>query len=246
MKLLECKVRENKKVAENYYTLSMNSCNLGYIEPGQFVMVKVNGVETLLRRPFAVYNYEEGGVLEILYKVVGKGTRLMTTLREGDHVSVLGPLGRGFPTMCEGRAVLLSRGVGIASLTYLGRKLRDLGCDVITIASFKSKKEDLASDNEIVRSFSSRLIVLYDEDGSSEVSNVKRLLYEANPSVVYTSGSKRLIRLLKEMPFKAYASVEERMGCGLGACLACAVKTINGYKLACKEGPVFDVKILEV
>ncbi|WP_434731335.1 FAD-binding oxidoreductase [Thermogladius sp. KZ2Tp1] len=247
MRVAECLVVSNTGVARGYKRLVLGGCSLGRVDPGQFVMVKVDGREVLLRRPFTVYDYdEERGVLEILYKVTGRGTRAMAELRESDVVSVLGPLGRGFPLDCPGKALLLARGVGLASLTYLGKKLREAGCSVVTVGSFRGRGEDLATGNKLVEGFSSRVYVLYDEEGTSSLENVRRVLFEENPSAVYTCGSKRLIRLLKQTPFKAYASVEERMGCGLGACLSCVVRTVHGYKLACRDGPVFDVRELEV
>ncbi len=245
MRLVECPVTHNLRVRPGYHILGFRCGELGSIEPGQFITVSVDGVGTILRRPFSIYRvFKNNEIIEIFFKIVGKGTKALSELKEGTLVSILGPLGKGFPLYEGVTAVLLSRGVGLASLALLGDRLKKLKSKVITIASFKSRDVDLVSDNEYVNSFSNKVIALYDEDRSSDVENVRRLLNEIKPDVVYTCGSKRLVRLLKELPYEAYVAWEERMGCAVGACRSCVVKTITGYKLTCYDGPVFNVKEL--
>jgi len=245
LKLVECSVTHNLRVRPEYHILGLECGELGSIEPGQFITVSVDSVEMVLRRPFSIYRvFENRGVIEIFFKIVGKGTKALSELKEGMTVSVLGPLGKGFPLYEGVTAVLLSRGVGLASLALLGDRLKGLKSRVVTIASFKGRDADLASDNEYVKSFSDEVIVLYDEDRSSDVENVRYLLNKVKPDVVYTCGSKRLVRLLKELPYEAYVAWEERMGCAVGACRSCAVRTVAGYKLTCYDGPVFNVRDL--
>ncbi|MEZ0393468.1 MAG: dihydroorotate dehydrogenase electron transfer subunit [Desulfurococcaceae archaeon] len=243
VRLVDCVVAENVEVARDTFLLRLGECDVGRVEPGQFVMVKVDGLEIPLRRPFSVYDVDEvSRSIKVLYRVVGRGTAAMAALRAGDVVSVLGPLGRGFPVKEKARAVLLARGVGMASLVLLGKELKARGNRVVVIASFRDREQDFASRDPLIRSFADELVALYDAEGTSDVSNVESLLRSLGPDVVYTCGSRRLARLLQKLPYEAYVSLEEVMGCGLGACMSCAVKTVTGYRLVCRDGPVFDVR----
>lgn len=246
MDLHECIVDSNIQVSLDVHVMELR-CYIGDIKPGQFVMVKVNSIETLLRRPFSIYRaHKDSRGFSLLYKVAGRGTHYLSKVKTGGVVNVLGPLGRPFPVRSNVTAVLLSRGVGIASLAYLGYELKKNNCNVITIASFKSRVHDIVSNNEYISSFSDKIISLYDEDGTSELSKVEQLLNSIRPDIVFTCGSKRFVKMLQKYPFEAYVSWEERMGCGLGACLSCVVKTVHGYKLTCKDGPVFNVREIVV
>jgi dihydroorotate dehydrogenase electron transfer subunit len=199
------------------------------------------GKDMPLRRPFTVYRINSG-ITEVLYRVVGRGTELFSVLRSGDVISCFGPKGISFPIMDEGKSLLLGRGVGIASLAWLGSTLKEYGMNVFTIASFRDKSSSLV--NEYILGFSDITSEIYDEDGTSSVDNVFRLINEISPAIVYTCGSKRLARMLKDMPYEAYVSLEERMGCcGLGSCYTCVVQKNDGeYIRSCKEGPCFNVR----
>jgi len=245
MKLLDCLVTYNIKVKPEYHILGLKCDEMELVKPGQFITISVDKHEHILRRPFTIYRViEEKRTIEIFFKTVGIGTKFLSESRENSILSVLGPLGNGFPLYERVTAVLLSRGVGLAALALLGEKLKKLGNKVITIASFRDKSTDLVSYNEYVRSYSDKVFVLYDENGTSELDNVKHLIRNIEPDVIYTAGSKRLAKLLQTLPYEAYVSWEERMGCGIGACRSCVVKTLTGYKLTCSDGPVFNVKDL--
>ena len=120
----KCKVLEHKELGSGYRYLKFAAPGIAEsAQPGQFVHVKVPSLEkSALRRPFSIFN-AEGGELEILYKEVGRGTAAMGTIREGDEVEVMGPLGHGFPTQCKGTALLVGGGFGVAPLYFLARKL---------------------------------------------------------------------------------------------------------------------------
>lgn len=242
-KYMACRVSYVYGVKPSYYILGLEDCSLGRIDPGQFVMVYIDNIETILGRPFTVYRtYEGEGKIEIFFKIVGKGTRFLSSLRIGEKVGVLGPLGKGFPIYEGKTAVLLSRGVGLSSLAMLGDALKRRSSRVITIASFRNREADLASDNEYVKSYSAEIITVYDEDGTSDLENVRLLIEKFKPDVIYTCGSKRLVKLLQKLPYPAYVSWEELMGCGVGYCKGCPVKTTTGYRLVCIDGPIFNVK----
>ena len=239
------KIIGNEPVKGGYYLMSFESERMLSALPGQFMSLSAPGrmgVDMPLRRPFTVYRLNSG-ITEVLYKVAGRGTELFSTLRPGNAISCLGPKGNSFPIGSqEGKFLLLGRGVGLACLAWLGHELKKSGKGVATIASFRDKSSNLV--NEYIRGFSDAVYEIFDEGGTSSVENVKRLIDEISPAVIYTCGSKRLARMLKDMPYEAYVSLEEHMGCcGLGGCYTCVVKTSGGeYVRSCKDGPCFNVK----
>ena len=237
------KIIRNTEIKSGYFLMEFESENMLSMLPGQFMSLSAPGQmgqDMPLRRPFSVYRINSG-VTEVLYKVVGRGTVLFSKLRTGDVISCFGPKGNPFPIKQEGKSLLLGRGVGIACLALLGNALKENGKSVVTIASFKDDSSDLV--NEYIRGFSDITRVIYDDDGTSSIENVAQLIYEISPAVIYTCGSKRLARMLKGMPYEAYVSLEEHMGCcGLGSCYTCVVKKNDGeYIRSCKEGPCFNV-----
>ena len=238
------KIIRNSEIKSGYFLMGFESEGMLSALPGQFMSLLAPGEmgqDMPLRRPFTVYRINSG-VTEVLYKVAGRGTKLFSGLRTGDVISCFGPKGAPFPIKEEGKSLLLGRGVGIASLALLGSALKENGKSVFTIASFKDESSDLV--NEYIQGFSDITRSIYDEDGTSSVENVARLINEISPAIIYTCGSKRLARLLKDMPYDAYVSLEEHMGCcGLGSCYTCVVKNNDGeYIRSCKEGPCFNVR----
>lgn len=232
----------NEEMKPGYRIMGFRADSLRNARPGQFLSISTpNALKEgrLLRRPFTLYRLEDNRV-QVMYKIVGTGTRLLASLEAGAEINVLGPKGNGFPILEKGRVLLLARGVGLASLVFLGETLAKQGGEVITVGSFKDQRSDLV--DSVVKTFSKRLYTLFDTDNSSALDNVERILLQEKPAIVYTCGSKRLIRMLQQMNVQAFASLEERMGCGLGACYGCAVKTLEGYKRVCYDGPCFDVR----
>src|SRR3990172_5151906 len=118
---------ENKKIVSSYYKMRFSCDNFSVASPGQFVMIKVNNsYDPFLRRPMSIYKIDKKrGEFEILYQVVGKGTNIMSELKKGDEIDVLGPLGRGFwiPEKIE-RAIIVAGGIGVAPMVALSEKLR--------------------------------------------------------------------------------------------------------------------------
>jgi dihydroorotate dehydrogenase electron transfer subunit len=240
MKVSTHSILYNNEIKKGYFLMGFECNTLKKAEPGQFITMSVDGIEANipLRRPFTIYKINNSTV-EILYKLVGKGTKLFSTLKPGDSINILGPLGNSFRMFENSKIILLGRGVGLASLACLGDSLKKLGCDITVIASFKDESSNIIDD--YIKSFSNDIIVVEDEDGTSSCDNVRKIIEGINPDVIYSCGSKRLLRMLQKMKYKSYVTLEERMGCGLGACLTCAIKTPSGYKRVCKDGPCFDV-----
>ncbi|MCL1875038.1 MAG: hypothetical protein FWF87_02110 [Synergistaceae bacterium] len=246
------KIIENTEVKGGYFLMSFRSEHMLSAKAGQFMSLSIPGKmgkDMPLRRPFTVYRLHKG-ITEVLYKVAGRGTELFSTLRAGNVISCFGPQGNTFPVrQSESGAdmnILLGRGVGLACLAWLGSTLKENGSKVTTIASFKDAQSNLV--DKYIRGFSGAVHEIYDEDGTSSIDNVARLINEISPAVIYTCGSKRLARMLKGMPYEAYVSLEEHMGCcGLGSCYTCVVKASDGeYIRSCKEGPCFNVLEVEI
>ncbi|HPQ45097.1 MAG TPA: dihydroorotate dehydrogenase electron transfer subunit [Syntrophales bacterium] len=229
--------------------------------PGQFVMVRMEkGGDPFLSRPFSIYSaYSHGSntYIEILYKVVGKGTEAFSELREGDTLKILGPLGKGFDIPPTGKtAVLIAGGVGIAPLSFLAEYYRknSSGTDVICYLGAGSseslagleKIEDLCSTVKISTDDGSRgyhgpVTEPFKEDMDRYLDDRTRI-YSCGPNPMLKS----LQKLLLNRTYACQVSLEERMACGIGACLGCVVKitsdeTGEGFMRVCKEGPVFDI-----
>ena len=217
-------------------------------KPGQFVMVKVGTtLDPFLRRPFSIF-YQEEDTISLLYKVVGKGTSLMTTWEPGDKVSILGPLGKGFKIFSSELQWLVAGGAGIAPLCFLGQQLKEKGIDFETIWGLRYK-----ITNALITLVQEKLgeVVIYTEDGSLGyqglvTEGVKKLGQKTKPNGIYACGPLPMLKALntwineKNIPMQI--SLEANMACGVGACLGCVVETKEGYKKVCQQGPVFNVK----
>lgn len=225
------------------------------IVPGQFILIRISrqSSDPLLCRPFAVYK-ARNGIIEILYKIVGKGTQILSGKSVGETLDIIGPLGNGFPIDGDfNTAILVAGGMGIAALMHLAEKLNHL--KLITLIGACSK-EKIIGEKDLVEIGSEVLIAT--EDGSCGhkglVSNIlENLLLEEDfrkqNSCIFACGPipmlKSVSRIAIEHSIPAFVSLEERMACGLGACLGCAceVRSSNGhkqYKMVCADGPVFS------
>jgi len=229
--------------------------------PGQFVMVRMKSCDQpFLSRPFSIYSVYSHGkntFLEILYKVVGKGTEAFSRLREGDILNILGPLGKGFdiPSECD-KIVLIAGGVGIAPLSFLAEHCeKDSNHAEIICYMGAGSLEALVGMDRINGICS--VVKISTDDGSwghpgpvTELFERDMELYLGNDSRIYSCGPNPMLRslheLLRDRHVACQVSLEERMACGIGACLGCVVKTkSDGLVRVCKEGPVFDINSIE-
>jgi dihydroorotate dehydrogenase electron transfer subunit len=224
--------------------------------PGQFFQLlcpSPDAIEVWFRRPQSVYRVERSsGRLEFLYKVVGRGTQGLATLKPADMLDMVGPLGRGFTIDRQWKnIVVLGRGVGLATMAPISQLAGQMGVRITAILSARSPELALAAD--LFESVGTVIKVL-DTDGSSAVENVeailRRLIRENKADAFYTCGSNRLLQLMKriarEHGIPGQAAMEQIMACGLGPCYIC-VRTfeIDGKKemrRVCVEGPVFDLQ----
>ncbi|MBW2137987.1 MAG: dihydroorotate dehydrogenase electron transfer subunit [Deltaproteobacteria bacterium] len=225
------KVLFNKKIASDTYCLGLEAPKIaGTAKPGQFVMVRIRpGYDPLLRRPFSVAGVT-GDTVHILYRVVGKGTAIMVDIHEGHVLDVLGPLGKGFVTDKQGgKCLLVGGGIGVAPLYFLASTLE--GKDVEFLMGFRTSQDFFVYEPLAGKGF--RVSVATDDGSKGYTGPVTGLLEtslertEAAPVSVFACGPKAMLRriaaLCKSSKIPCQVSLETTMGCGLGACLGCAV-----------------------
>lgn len=220
------------------------------LAPGQFVHVRVPSLEpSALRRPFSVFDAAEGRVT-VLYKTVGRGTLALNGVKPGDEVGVLGPLGRGFPVECDGAALLVGGGYGVAPLHFLARSLKASGHDnVIAFIGGRTSNDLLAVDELRALGVDVRLAT---NDGSAGVKGLvtdplddelARLRADGRKFELFACGPDPMLKAVAMRAngtgAKGWISMDRHMICGVGACYACIQKTVRGNSRCCVEGPVF-------
>jgi len=248
MFLEDVKVLENRYVGDKYYLMKVRAPKAAKAaKAGQFFMIKCNDSVRVLRRPISLHNADAADMtLEFYYEQVGKGTAEFAHLQAGDEINIQGPLGTGFDTDVEGKKVILvGGGMGMAPLKLLAEKLSEKN-DVNFIAGGRDK-----GAVEIVKNFHVENIIIATDDGSvgrkgNTVEVLKDMLSEGKYDVVYTCGPHGMMLAVADTAHKAgvrcQISLEERMACGVKACVGCSIKTKAGMKKVCADGPVFDAE----
>ena len=241
MKQLTFEIKSNEQIAKNVYRMQLGGDTAGIL-PGQFVNIRVQG--QFLRRPISVCNIADG-ILTIIYKVVGVGTEAMSHLPVGTQLDVLTVLGNGYDLSKAGDAPLLvGGGVGVPPMFMLARQLREAGKKVRVILGFNTQDEVFYEDE--FRALGCDVTVTT-VDGSHGVKGFVTNAVDGQQSYYYTCGPLPMIKaLIQTLGTHGEVSMEERMGCGFGACMGCTIQTTIGPKRVCKEGPVFDAAILQL
>jgi dihydroorotate dehydrogenase electron transfer subunit len=250
----KCTVKENKLFSNGFGRIMFDAGEIAKAStPGQFVMVKCwQGNVPFLPRPFSINNADrQNGSLEILYKIVGKGSKLLSELSTGDSAMIHGPLGNGFVIPEDaGRIAVVGRGVGAAPMLYLAAEAIRKSVEVYAFLS--ASREDLIFDKDKYTKLGAKVFSTCDNNVLVTDYLVEQL-QDKKFDAVYTCGSKRLMREIKRLKdihgFDAYVSLEEHMACGIGACKGCICTTYKDdgstqYERVCKEGPVFPVERL--
>ncbi len=233
MKQIFFRIQSNEKIAENVYKLVLIG-DTSDIFAGQFVNIKIDG--TFLRRPISVCDIN-GGTLTLIYKVVGKGTEILSKLKDGILDTLTG-LGNGYDlAKSKDAPLLIGGGVGVPPMYYLAKKLIDMGKKVTVILGF-NKAEEVFYAKEF-ESLGAKTIVTT-VDGSVGIKGfVTDAIKDLDYSYVYTCGPEPMLKAVhKSIKTSGQFSFEKRMGCGFGACMGCSCKTIYGNKRICVEGPV--------
>ena len=242
MKITEL-IEKPLEVSEEHYLLKIKSDEKPL--PGQFINIRVqDGTDPLIRRPFSVFNYENS-ILEIIVKVAGRGTRILSSRSPG-MIDIIGPLGKGF-TLPENRNVLIAGGgVGNAPLYYLSKVLSERGCRITYL--YGANRADNIFLEKYYSSASDEFFLFTDDGSKGErgyvTSGIETLLHRSQKKfdIIYVCGPLAMIKKSSEITgdIPLEVSMENYFGCGIGLCMGCSVETLNGLKRACVEGPVFN------
>lgn len=251
-------VEFNEQIAQGIFLMGLHAPEIvSSAYPGQFVMIRVSPViDPLLRRPFSICGTLRDELLLILYKVVGRGTVLMSVAKKGDHMMVLGPLGRGFSRPHpSGKSVLAAGGIGIAPLIFLAQKFGEN--DLIFLAGYRSSAEIVPFEKV---GLTGKNLETATDDGSAGYHGLvtdlleTRIRLEAETLTgIYACGPAAMLKKIASLTIERGAScqmsLEAYMACGLGACQGCAVKSSArdklSYYLACRDGPVFSARFID-
>ena len=232
------KIITQKKLAPDIYHLTVAK-NDETVAPGQFYMLKAWDNSLPLMRPISVYNVENEH-LHFLYKVVGKGTEWLSNLKKGDKIELLGPLGNGFPcSEVSGRVALVGGGIGIPPLFETAKHLTKKGCKVDVFLGYKEELFAFEYFAEVCEN-----IFIASENGNEGYKGfITDIFHAQHYNAVFTCGPEVMMKKVKErcdaQQVPVWLSMENRMACGIGACLVCTCKTTEGMKRCCKDGPVF-------
>ena len=238
------KIIENREICKGIFEIIIRCPEIAReARPGQFLHVKVSsGIDPLLRRPISISRVDrDKGQMSLIYQVIGRGTKEMALLKKDEPVDVIGPLGNGFPLFPGSKCAAVGGGMGTAPLLELAANIPD--CDAYL--GFRNSTFKLEDFKAVCRD-----IYVATEDGSvgnrgfvtDLIKDVKRY------DIIYTCGPRSMMKKVKELceknSVRCFVSLEERMGCGIGACLVCACAVKEGkemhYRKVCTDGPVFE------
>lgn len=227
----------NEPVAAKTWRATLAADDPTFVAGGEFVQVALDGF--YLRRPLSICDRSEGRIV-LIYKVVGEGTAALSALRPGAELDLLTGLGRGFDAArCRERALLVGGGAGAPPLLPLCRELVAAGKGVSVVLGFNSAAEII-----LEREFRSLTpdVTLTTVDGSAGVRGFVTDALPTHCDCFYTCGPlimmRRVCETLETLP--GQVCLEERMGCGGGYCAGCSIRTRQGVRRVCKDGPVFD------
>lgn len=262
---MQIKIKNNFFLKGRYYLLELSVPSVfKKALPGQFVHVRIeDSTDPLLRRPLSIHetSFSKGqktGTMKILYTCAGKGTRLLSEKKRGNEIDCLGPLGHGFDLKKAKEAkniFLIAGGIGVAPLFFLANRLvKNLKLKPVVLIGAKTK-HDILKDKEF-RKIGCKVLVATEDGSLGFKGRVTELLLkqldntiDSRLSRLYSCGPKAMLAtvafIADRYQLPAQVSLEEFMGCGIGACLGCVIKAKNGYQRICHDGPVFDADEIE-
>ncbi len=244
-----------EKIGEEIYSMWLRCDMAKAAKPGQFISVYSGNGACLLPRPISICEInDEKTALRLVYRVVGKGTAEFSDMKGGDRIKILGPLGNGY-TLKNKTAILAAGGIGIPPMVELAKTLKKrYDCVLNIVAGYRSELflyEELKKYGNVYVST---------EDGSTGVrGNIMDAIrsHSVEGEIIYACGPMPMLKAIKsyaqEKDIEAQISLEERMACGIGACLGCVCKTknkdehtnVNNTRI-CTDGPVFDSRIVDI
>ena len=255
---IKAKVIYNKRVKQDYFHCILKAPQITrQALPGQFITIKFNDNEhAFLRRPFSIHKIT-GSNLAILYQVIGPATKIFSRIKAGEHLDIIGPLGNGFsPVLRTPYSVLVAGGMGVAPLIFLAEKLvrsqsrKVTKSQALVLVGAKTRNQILCEKEFKRLGFDVKIAT---DDGSrgfkgkvtALLEDLLRTRYTVH-GTIYACGPRPMLKEISRIALynniSAQISLEEHMACGIGACLGCVVKTKDGFRRVCKDGPVFEAK----
>ena len=254
----KCKLVQKEALKDDIYRFVVDAEEIAKsAKPGQFLEIRVqDSVEPLLRRPISIHSIE-GDNVEFIFQVKGKGTEILKQKEIGEEIDILGPLGYGaFDFEGKKNIAIIGGGIGIFPLYELAKQAKKQA-KINMYLGFRNK--DYVVLEEKFKNVSDKFVITTDDgtygNKGFAIKYLKEDLAQEKVDCIYACGPlpllKALQNLAEEMDIPAQISLEERMGCGIGACLGCAVKLKTSgdeteYAHVCKLGPVFDSKEVEI
>lgn len=260
MKNIKSKIIENREISHDFYYLKFTVAESAVAQAGQFLTMKIaDNTAPLLRRPFAYSGFDkESMTAEIIYQRRGPATELLCKKVAGDEVSILGPLGNSFPIpgiskqMKNAKGIILiAGGIGLGPILFMAKTCLEKNIPVTMVAGFRTA-EFVPTDQFLLP----ETAVCTDDGTSGFNGNVVQYLNTIDKetfkdNIVISCGPLPMMKAINswadENKLESWVSMEEMMGCGVGACMGCVVDTNDekGYARVCVEGPVFNSKVIK-
>ncbi len=242
------KIVSNEKLCTKFYRLCIDAKPIAKKAlPGQFIHIRIqDGLEPFFRRPFSIYRAKKH--VEILYEVVGLGTKLLSEKQKGDALDVLGPVGTPFRMPPKGtkQVAMVAGGIGIAPFLFFSDALKK---KYKLLLLYGGRTKGHAYNMKVFKDNGCKVFTTTDDGSVGIKGHVSRLFskIDSDPKTtfIYTCGPKPMMASVqafaRKRKLKGEGSCEEVMACALGACLGCSIETKNGFKTVCHDGPVFDL-----
>ena len=235
-------ILSNAQIAPAVYKMILKGDTSPITACGQFVNIKLDGF--YLRRPISICDFDKES-LTLIYKVVGGGTEALSRMQKGESLDLLLSLGNGFDTSKSGQSpLIIGGGVGVPPLYALCKRLIAEGKKPSVILGFNTKSEIFYEDE--FKKLGAEVTVCTADGSYGTKGFVTAAMENKSYSYFYTCGPLPMLKAVANTAeTSGQLSLEERMGCGFGACMGCTCKTVNGAKRVCKDGPVFEREEIE-
>ena len=235
----DAKIVKNERIAKDIWRMELQTNICKEAKPGQFIEITVPGF--FLRRPISICEIKEDGLV-IIYKVLGEGTLKMTELKENEILNVFGPLGNGFPIEDKEAVLLVGGGVGLPPMYQVCKEYVNKGTKVDVVIGANDAESVFYVDE--FKALCNHVYVATMDGSYGSKGTVMNAIADNNVTSTYllSCGPLPMLKALNQVYEDGYISVEARMACGMGACMGCVVKDVEGHSLrVCKDGPVFKI-----
>lgn len=235
MNFTSAKVLSNDEITDGIYKLILDGKFQG--RPGQFYMLRAWEEEPVLSRPISIEDVDDKSIT-FLYQVVGKGTKILSNLEVGNELNIQGPLGNTFPVEnISGKVGIVTGGIGIAPMELVVKSLKVDSIDFY--CGFRNKSYLI----DEIKAYVTNINISTETGSEGHKGYVTEQFKPENYDIVLCCGPEvmmnKVIKMCNDKKIPLYVSMEKHMACGIGACLVCTCKTIDGNKRTCKDGPVF-------